>query len=592
MSARPQPPPSPPPTLPRATGIPVTPRPNTPRATTLPTATVETLPTPENALEMFADANALLEQYQPPESDPQPLYDALADGIGEFLMATANGDVSLEGQPALDQLRDALGQIENLPENAHAQVTAIHTGDDQGGSRDLIFVAMQGVMGMPIIRLERLGATYETRAPLAFGEIETADARYFYPLELRAQDVTGDGQRELIYVLEFPGGSGVTNELTIARWREKENDLHTIFHAALINWAGESDYEIETTADASSINLAFPWFGAFDAKLLAHPTATQQWEYDDALDKFVRVSQSIQDARTPRQALNAGEYAFRNGAWDSALAWYERAWSDPNLENEDFAESKADPKAFAKFRQVMLLNLLGRGEEARKFLSDSQKSGDALAAVANTYARNLTGQNGALRGWIAIANAGDLYNLIYEGKAGNLDFPFEAREIYAQGAIVAAYLQTNADAEKNPEAMWQTLENLNFKPLLRAAADLNGDGVNEFFVVTQEGGASLNPSSGAQQSLWFIYKIENAWRARALDLADTVQFQGDVEMPNSKTRALKLKLPDAFTPNEIALTWDVPTSGAPRLIWLDAQTLTPRADNWTSVGGGVLEDDF
>lgn len=585
VSSRPTPTPAPLATLPLATGIPVTPKSNAPRAQGAPTATVETLPTPLNVAELFSETSRLLASYQPPDTDPQPLYDALAQGIGEFLMATANGDVSLEGQPALEQLRGALGQLENLPDNAAAQVTAIHVGDDQGGSRDLVFVAMQGVMGMPVIGLERLGASYERLAPVSFEEITTPDARYFYAVQLEARDVTGDDRRELLYVMEYPGASGTTDELTVARWREDEQDLHTIFHAALINWAGESDYHIETTADAASIKLTFPWFGAFDHKLLAHPNATQTWEYDDAQDKFVQVSQSIEEPTTQRQALNVGEYAFRNGDLQGALALFERASNDATLEKEDFGESKANPAAFAKFRQAMVLDLMGRTADSKKLLSEVQKSGDALASVATTYAKNSAGTEGALRGWIAMANAGDLYQLIYESKAGNLDFPFEASEIYAQGGIVSSFLNTHADADKNPEAVWGVLDALGLKPLQHAAADLNGDGVNEFLVVLPEGGTSPNQA----QSLWFVYKRENFWRVRSIDLADTVRFEGPaVTLPNSQARALKLKLPEAYTPNETALTWD-----GTRIIWLDAKTLEPRADEiWTTVGGGVLEDDF
>lgn len=574
----------PPATLPIATGIPITPKPATLRAQAAPTATVETLPTPENAADMFADASNLLKTYQPPEVDPKPLYDALAAGIGEFLAATANGDVSLQGQPALEQVRTELSQIPNLPDKAAAQVTAIHTGDDQGGSRDVVFVAMQGVMGLPIIGLERLGATYTPLPPISFNEVSTSEARYFYPVQVDAKDVTGDGQLELIYVLEYPGASGTTNDLTMARWNQEDSTLHPIFHVSLINWAGESEYQIETTADAASVKLTFPWFGAFDHKLLSHPNATQTWEYDDAKDKFVQVSLVVDEPQTPRQALNAGEYAFRNGDLNAALALYERAWNDATLEQEDFSESKADPAAFARFRQAMVLNLLGRANDAKPLLNDALKSGDALAKVADTYNKNASGKEAAVRGWIAMANAGDLYNLIYESKAGNLDFPFDAQEIYAQGGIVSAYLNTHTDADRNPEALWNTLQGLGFKPVQRAAADLNGDGINEFFVVTQEGGTSPNQA----QSLWFIYRHEAVWRVRALDIADTVQFQGDaVALPKDAGKALVLKLPEAYTPNEIAVTWD----GA-QILWLDAKTLEPDADTSTSVGGGVLENDF
>lgn len=584
VSTRATPTSTPPATLPFATGIPVTPRPTVPKATPEPTATVETLPTPDNAAEMFAPAVTLLKAYKPPDTDPKALYDALAKASGDFLAATANGDVSLQDQPALGQLTDALTHLQNLPDKAQAKVTAIHIGDDQGGSRDLVYIAMEGVMGLPIIALERLGGTYDPLPPITWNSIAAPEDRNFYPSGLDSQDVTGDDQRELIYEYEYPGASGTTDGLTVARYLLDKKELHTIFHTDLINWAGESDYQIERAADATSIKLTFPWFGAFDHKLLEHLTATQTWVYDDAHDKFVRVSQTIQDPKTPREAVNAGEYAFRNGDLNGALALYEKAWKDSTLVKEDFSESKADPAAFAKFREAMLLNLQGRADDAKPLLSDAQKSGDALTQVANTYSKNLSGKEGALRAWIAMANAGDLYDLIYESKAGNLDFPFDAREIYLQGGIVASYLNTHGDADKDPAAMWSALEGLGYKPLQRASADLNGDSIDEFLVVTKEGGTSPNQS----QSLWFIYRIDKLWRVRALDIADTVQFEGDaVALPNSKAKALKLKLPDAYTPPETALTWD-----GSRIIWLDAKTLEPTQDNWTSVGGGILDDDF
>jgi hypothetical protein len=580
ISTRPTPTPLPAPTLPAATGIPVTPRPDL-TMEAQPTATVETLPTPDNVTELFATVNERLAVYTPPETDPTGLYSALAFAAGEFLARTANGDVSMEGQPALVQLRDALEQIQNLPENAKVHVTAIHTGDDQGGSRDLILIAIEGVMGLPVIGVERLGATFEPMPPIALDDISTPDARYFFSRRVDARDMTGDGLRDLLYEYEFPGASGTTNQMTVARWLDDEQNWKQVFRADLINWAGESGYEIETAADSTGIRLFFPWFGAFDHKLLMHPNATQTWEYNQELDRFVRLNQTIEGPRTPRQAVNAGEYAFRNGDLEGALDLYERAWNDPGLEQEDFSESRADTAAFGKFRQVMILNLLGRGEEARRLLTESQASGDALASLANTYARNLTGNESALRGWIAMANAGDLYNLIYEGRAGNLDFPFEAREIYAQGGIVSSYLNTHPDADRDPEGVWNALDALGFKPLQRTAADLNGDGTNEFLVVTQEGGTSPNQS----QALWFIYQHEGAWRVRSLDLADIVEFSGETVPLADGKRALLLRLIQPT--REQTLAWD-----GMRITWLDGESLEPRADPGTYVGGGILEDDF
>lgn len=577
----------PPPTLPIATGVPITPRPNYTRTAQaqLPTATVETKPTPQDTAALFGPAAAALANYHPPESDPQVLYDALAQGIGKFLAETANGDVSLEGQPALAQLAQALGQIPNLPNDAAAQVAAIHIGSDQGGSRDLVFVALPGVLGLPLIRLERLGSSYESLSFLSPNATATAEARNFYTTGIEVRDVTGDEQKELIYTTMLPGASGVTNDVTIARWIPNEHAWHPVFRAALIDWAGESQYQFETTADAASLKLTFPWFGAFDHKLLAHPTATQTWEYDDKRDVFVRVSQSIEAAKTPRQQLNAAEYIFRNGDLGGAINAYERAWSDETLQAEDFGESKADPKAFAKFRQAMLLGLLGRDADAKRLLNEVNASGNSLAQIAQIYAKNSSGKDGALRGWIAMANAGDLYELSYESKAGNLDFPFEAGEVYAVGAVVSTYLNTHGDADKDPDALWKTLQSLGFKTTSRVSADLDGDGTDEFLFVTEEGGNSPNKA----QQLWFVYLKDKTWRVRALDLADSLQVVGETfSLEKEKTRAVKYKLPDAYTPNQVALTWD-----GTRVIWLDADTLKPSENaNDISVGGGASEDDF
>ncbi len=577
----------PPPSLPIATGVPVTPRPNYTRTAQalLPTATVEIKPTPADASVMFAPAAEALKNYQPPESDPQTLYDALARGASDFLSVTANGDVSLEGQPALEQLHQALTQIPGLPTEPQIQIAALHTGDDQGGSRDLVFIALQNSLGLPIIALERLGASYTPLPPLALEDATTAENRNFYAGTLEARDVTGDDQKELIYTLVVPGASGITKELTIARWLSDKNTLHPIFRAALIDWAGESDYHFETTADAASLKLTFPWFGAFDHKLLAHPTATETWEYDDAQDEFVRVQLDIENAKTPREQLNAAEYLFRNGDLGGAVNAYERAWADDTLQAEDFGESKADPQAFAKFRQALLLGLLGRDADAKKLLSEARASGDALAQLVQVYAKNSSGKDGALRGWIAMANAGDLYELIFESKAGNLDFPFDAGEVYAVGAVVSTYLNLYGDAAKNPEAVWSALQAFGYKAPSHVSADLNGDGVNEFLFVTEEGGASPNKA----QELWLVYYKDKSWRMRALDLADTLTLHGETfALSNGAARAAKYKLPDAYTPNQVALTWD-----GRRVIWLDAETLQPSVNaNSVSVGGGTLEDDF
>jgi hypothetical protein len=304
------------------------------------------------------------------------------------------------------------------------------------------------------------------------------------------------------------------------------------------------------------------------------------------LDLFVRVSQQVSPARTPRQQLNEGEYAFRNGDLAGALALYERAWADSSLGKEDFGESKADPIAFAKFRQAMILGLLGQEAQAQTLLAETERSGDGLARLASVYARSNTGQDGALRGWIAAANEAGLYQLIYEGKAGNLDFPFEASEVYLQGGIVSSFLNTHPGADRDPARVWTTLAALGFEPALFASADLNGDTVNEFLFATNQGGAT--PNEG--RAMWFVYNRENAWRVRRVDYADALRIVGEtVSLPDGTGRAFVIELPEAYVPDRIAFTWD----GA-AIHWLGADTLEPRTPGpeWPVVGGGVLDDDF
>lgn len=535
---------------------------------------------------MFAAAGELLNRTESPEADITPLYDALARGVIDFLTATANPDVSMEGQPAIDQLREALQTLSHLPADSKPQIAVIHEGDDQGGSRDLVLIILERVMGLPVIAVQRFGSDYRALPATTFLASPNREDNYFFPTQLETLDVNQDDLKEIVYVYEFPGASGFTQLLNVKRWDQDNARLQTLFRATLVTWASESQYQVNATSTPPTIKLTYAWFGPFDHKLLAHPNGTQVWAYDAAQDKFIKQNETVEPARTPRQQLNLAEVLFRNGDLNGAVAAYERAYTDASLDAEDFGESKADPAGFAKFRQAQVLGVLGREADARKLLGEVENSGGTLGELASAFSKSFTGKDGALRAWIAIANQGTLYKAIYESKAGNLDFPFEAREIYFEGAIVSSYLNTHPSAAQNPDEVRQALAGLAFSPRGWLVADLDGYGSNEFLFVTEEGATTPNQT----QVLWLVYKVREAWRARNIYISEQLDLSdGAVPLPASKGSAVKLSLPPAFTPNQIALTWD----GA-HLIALNPNTLQPLdgAQLWPVVGGGVLEDDF
>ncbi len=375
--------------------------------------------------------------------------------------------------------------------------------------------------------------------------------------------------------------------MNVQRWLSDEQRLRRIFRATLVNWAAESTYEFVSSGSAQNIQLTYPWFGVFDHKLLAHPRATQLWSYDPVQDRFIEQSESIEAPKNVRQEVNAAEELLRRGDFEKALAEYERAWSDKTLPEEDLAQSKADFRSFARFRQGQLLALLGREADARKALADVQKIGGDLGKLIAAFLKNYTGSDAAIRAWAGLENEIDLYEVVYHDDVpSNLGFPFDASAIYFKGQAFASYLDAHPDAASNREQVFSAVRGLGLKLLGSLAADLDGDAKNEFLFVTQEGGASPNQ----RQDLWLVYRGTRGGRWLARDIFQSENFSLDAQVMPLPARgsAVRIKQPNAEPP-EIALTWD-----HTRVIYLDAATLNPRAaaESWPVLGAGRIDTEF
>ncbi len=152
------------------------------------TQTAATTPTAGDPSAFFKSAQELLRTYVPPDSDPAPLYNALAQAVMEFLRAVANPDVTLEGQAALEELQGGLANLSHLDSQLKPSLAVIHIRNSEGGSEDLVLLSIQQLMGLPIIGIHRLGPSYQLIPASAF-ESEGGN-NYFYSRDVIAQDVT------------------------------------------------------------------------------------------------------------------------------------------------------------------------------------------------------------------------------------------------------------------------------------------------------------------------------------------------------------------------------------------------------------------
>ncbi|MGB8648830.1 MAG: hypothetical protein WCF84_26575 [Anaerolineae bacterium] len=536
-------------------------------------------PTAVDLAALFNPISTLLKTYNPANSDPAPLHDALVQAVIQFLTATANADTPLPGQPALDALAQALTALK-LPNQVKPDLAAVHLRDSEGGSEDILLISLENMQGLPIVALHRLGLSWQVLDLGGIAALQGAQggASAFTSGSVQGADLTRDGVGELLYTYNIPGASAMNQELHIMRWDEDAQKLKLIFQATLVSWAGESKYALVPAGKAQNLQLTYPWFGVFDHKLVPHPQATAVWAYDSAKDQLTKQSETVEPAKTVRQQLNVAEQLFRQGTLDRAAAEYDRAWQDKTLTDEpDFGGAPAATRAFARFREGQMLALLGRTTDAQPVLADAQKAGGDLGKLAAAFLKSYTGSDAVIRAWAALPAAVDLYKTFYQNQT-NLNFPANASDILYQGEIVAAYLDAHPTAGAQ---LADGLHSLNFKPANVVSTDLDGDGQPEYLFVTQEGTAE-----NSLQSLWLVYRGPARWLARSILTESSLTLDPN-PISLSKGSAIRIQLPANMQPGTRILTWD-----RTRLIDLDPQTLQPLAPTWPVFGAGNTDPSF
>jgi hypothetical protein len=211
--------------------------------------------------------------------------------------------------------------------------------------------------------------------------------------------LVGDGHPETVITYTVQGGSGWTELLYAFRWPELTTaDL--IFHAALLNWAGNSSWKIEpdpTSPERQQIVLTYPHLYAhgFDHKMLNHPLGRQVWRWDGETGQFVLSEREVDlsqsgwgpDAEITvedrlRWLANEGETAFRIGHYEEALTTYDDVLALDAADDWTPAKEAPDWIGWVRFRHAQTLAYLDRADEAR---SNMRK-------VASNYEDDLLGE--------------------------------------------------------------------------------------------------------------------------------------------------------------------------------------------------------
>jgi hypothetical protein len=434
-----------------------------------PTATPGASPSPEPLEPLndpFAASRTALEAYEPPRG-------------WERVSSAVESDVTRYLSEGNDPARLA-ASLRKLPKLDAAAVPEVAVIDLNGDELQDVVVQTQ-LMGLPVIAcLARAGSGFVGQLlPPGFDEpLPTMTSSFL------VSDLTGDGRPEIVVNHTVQGGSGWTELLYVYEWR----DLFTstlVFHATLLNWAGESTWALDPDAvlpDRQQIVLTYPrlYSEGFDHKMVNHPLAREVWRWDADAGSFVFAERTVDLERSGwgpeappitvedrlRWFTNEGEQDFRSGEYEAARGWYDQVLALAAAEGWAPADGQPDWTGLVRFRRAESLALEARPDE---ILTEMQ-------AIADEYTDDLLGElataflasygdggasDAAARGVAAMQRV-DLYTHFYNERGGALRFPMDAGGVLYPGAGLAAYLDAYPELVGDREALLEGLRQVGF----------------------------------------------------------------------------------------------------------------------------------
>lgn len=510
-----------------------------------------------------------------------------ADAIA-YLESVINPALPLEEQQA------ALAQMAaDLPSHSRESGQVVPVDLDEAAQAELFIVPK--LNGGPLLYVRHVDGNWQSLPvpvvpPKASQPVD--NAVNIWPATAEARDVTGDGQPEALVTHTFSGGSNWREHLQVLRWNGAGFDV--LFRAELVNWAGRSTWELKPSpTGGQDIVLRYPYFypTGFEAKMVAHPWATQRWRWDPSLELYtlrettrdpesvLRDWENVPEWELLRVLVNEAELRYQAGDLEEALAGYRDIVARGATMERPEGRAVHWP-AYARLRAVQVQALLGQAEAAQVELSnlladlDEDSNLRPLVQVFDeTY--DPTRPDAALRAMASLHGL-RLYEQFYwhDDRPGDLTFPMNMTTLLWPGTPLAQWLAVHPEAVDGPpspereQALSRALSDLSFPVTEVRIPDLNADGLNEVLVTTDETDQHNGP-----RSVWLLAQIAGRWRSCRQPNADPGLSEDLTEEPLPDGRIILRRSGAAFM-------W---TGGV--LVEVDPETYEPLPLPWSRVGG-------
>ena len=522
----------------------------------------------------------------PTDEQMTQLVDAFAADTIAYLERGINPEMSLKDQQA------ALVQMTaDLPGLEGGGVIPVDL--DQAVQTELFIVPK--LNGGPLLYTRYVDESWQAiPVPVSLpGESRAvAVAPNMWPASAEVRDVTGDRRQEVLITHTVSGGSNWTEHLQVLRWNGTGFDI--LFRAGLVNWVGRSTWELEPNpAGGQDIVLRYPYFylTGFEAKMIAHPWATQRWRWNPSLEQYTlqettRDLESVLDYDHEgaeweylRVLVNEAELHYQASDLEGALERYQAVVARA-ADIERPTERTSNWPAYARFRAAQVQALLGRVDETRselRVLLANLDEDSNLRPLAQTFdaVYDPAQPDAALRAMAALHRL-RLYEQFYwhDDRPGDLTFPMNMATLLWPGTPLACYLdahQESVDGSPSPErerALLRALSELGFPVTHVRIADINADGLPEVLVTTDE-----TDQPNGRRSVWLLAQVSDRWQScrQPNDHFGLSEVLTEYPLPDGRIILRK---------GESAFTW---TGEA--LVEVDLETYEPLPPPWPRVGG-------
>ncbi len=552
--------------------------------------------------QLSAEILDALAAYQP-VMDAQPTVTVLLSNIARWL--------DTGGKPS--GLVRALNEPSDRTEGAITATELDLTAD----GRDDVVVRIP-IMGLPLlVFLNTVGPPAHFEGHALPSDLETI--QHDWPVELTAYeieqpalqltDLTGDDVPEVLFNSVFVGGSNFRLRPKVFQWHE--GDFRLIFAAELVSWVGYSTLSLETNPDGGQdIVLHYPHLyypTGFEAKLIAHPWATQRWRWDPTREQYtlhettrdLDFESNLPDHEWEEDALqkrewewmrvlvNEAELHYQAGSLEKALASYQSVLSYGASLKRPEGRTVHWP-AYARFRIAQVQAMSGQANAAQTelngLLADLDEESN-LRPLVQAFEENYNPSqpDAALRAMAALHGL-NLYEQFYwhDDRPGDLTLPMNMLTLLWPGTPLARYLDAHPEAVDGPsspereQTLLHTLSELGFPVTGVRIADLNADGLNEVLVTTDE-----TDQTNGRLFIWLLAQTRGHWHSYRWPNTDYSLGEEVTEEPLPDGRViLRWRDPTAtWAKREFTFAW---TGDA--LVEVDPETYEPLPPSWPVVG--------